>query len=67
MDLSATSSTWLLAMGRWLLWMLGEQREKRRGVMGPGTQWVFLSPLHSLPSCAAQGCSGQSPVLSSWS
>ena len=41
MDLSATSSAWLLAMGRWLLWMLGEQREKRRGVMGPGTQWCF--------------------------
>lgn len=35
-DLSSTSSTWLLETDRWLIWTLGEQREIRKGVGGLG-------------------------------
>lgn len=67
-DLSSTNSTWLLETDRWLIWTLGEQREIRKGVGGLGRgKGVFLLHLHFLSSCAAQGCSGQSPALSSWS
>lgn len=35
MDWSFTNSSRLLAMDKWLTWMLGEQREVRQSIVGP--------------------------------
>ena len=54
MDLSSTNPTWLPAMDRRLIWMLGEQREGRKDIMGPGKKPgdVFVpSPLFVILGC----------------
>lgn len=66
MDLSSTSSTWLLAMGRWLLWILGEKREEGKGVTGPGMRpaGVFVtSPLFAILHCPGTQWAKPCPVL----
>lgn len=60
MDLSPSSSTWLLVMDKWLI-----RLEGRKGVMAPGRgQRVLLSHLH-LVDLLPGACSGRGPVPSS--
>lgn len=65
MDLSSTSSTWLLAMGGGCSGCWENKEKKGRVSWGLGRgQWVSLSPLHSaILRCSGMQWAKPRPVL----